>query len=347
MNASILHSRRTFERQALRCVLAAAGLTAIGAAANAQILGNCHDDFSNVQGQMNWYYGFYNGDSETPWSIDDFEQLPIFNGLYWTRPEGAGGYWTNISRDGGHPNGTITSGGRTPEVNWAVRRWVSPGDYLIDVSGRTWDASPIPNVGNGIICHIQVDGNEMWTGVVENGNEHGLDYDLRLSVTTGTVIDFAIDPRDGNDFGDDTGCHVVIRSVIDTQPQSAFTCEGGTIFLNVVTIPGDFEYQWRFNGVPIQHEANWPVYRVIGMTPEMVGVYDCVITAPYGTMVSDPAMATICNADVDCDGFLDSRDFFFFLDALFRSDPASDFNRDGQLNSQDFFDFLNAFFAGC
>jgi hypothetical protein len=341
MNAQILPV-------AIRRVLAAAGLLALGATgANAQVLGNCHDDFSDVQGQMNWYYGYYNGDSDTPWSINDFEQFPFFDGIRWAREQGPGGYWTNLTRDGGHPNGTITSGERKPEVNWAVRRWVSPGDYLVEVAGRTWDASPQPGVGNGIICHIQVDGVEQWTGVVDNGNEHGLDYNLRMAVTAGTVIDFAIDPRDGNDLGDDTGCHVVIRTVIDMQPQNAFTCEGGTVFLQVATIPGDFEYQWRFNGVPIQHDANLPTYRVIGLTPDMVGAYDCVITAPYGSMVSDPAMVTICNADIDCDGFLDSRDFFFFLDALFRADPEADFNTDGVLNSQDFFDYLNAFFAGC
>ncbi len=54
-----------------------------------------------------------------------------------------------------------------------------------------------------------------------------------------------------------------------------------------------------------------------------------------------------CPADFNCDGALNSQDFFNFLNAFFANDPSADFNHDGAVNSQDFFDFLNAFFAGC
>lgn len=343
MNASTSRTRH----HPIACGLGILGAGLFVAAADAQILAECHADYSSVQGYRNWYYGFFNGDSSTPWSINDFEQLPIFNGLFWTRPEGANGYWTRITQDGGHPNGTITTGGRTPEVNWAVRRWVSPGDYVVEVSGHVWDASPTPDLGNGIISHIQVDGQEVWTGIVENGNEHGLEYNLRLCITQGTVIDFAVDPRDGNDMGDDTGCHAMIRTVIDHQPEDSFTCEGGTVVLEVLTIPGDYTYQWRFNGVPIEHDANFSTYHIVNLTPDKVGFYDCVVGETCGSMVSDAAHVTICDADFDCDGYVDSRDFFQFLTSFFMGAPDSDFNHDGIYNSQDFFDFLADFFVGC
>jgi hypothetical protein len=54
-----------------------------------------------------------------------------------------------------------------------------------------------------------------------------------------------------------------------------------------------------------------------------------------------------CRADFNTDGSANSQDFFDFLAAFFKSDPAADFNRDTLINSQDFFDFLAAFFAGC
>ncbi len=53
----------------------------------------------------------------------------------------------------------------------------------------------------------------------------------------------------------------------------------------------------------------------------------------------------ICPADFNCDGAVNSQDFFDFLSAFFAGN--ADFNHDGATNSQDFFDFLAAFFAGC
>jgi len=54
-----------------------------------------------------------------------------------------------------------------------------------------------------------------------------------------------------------------------------------------------------------------------------------------------------CRSDFNCDGFVNSQDFFDFLAAFFAVQPAADFNHDTFINSQDFFDFLAAFFAGC
>jgi hypothetical protein len=62
--------------------------------------------------------------------------------------------------------------------------------------------------------------------------------------------------------------------------------------------------------------------------------------AAYGT-------GSICPADFNCDGSVNSQDFFDFLGAFFAGAPNADFNGDGTINSQDFFDFIAAFFAGC
>ncbi len=66
-----------------------------------------------------------------------------------------------------------------------------------------------------------------------------------------------------------------------------------------------------------------------------------------GSATSNPAVLTICPSDFNCDGLVNSQDFFDFLGAFFAGQPAADFNHDALVNSQDFFDFLAAFFSGC
>jgi len=75
----------------------------------------------------------------------------------------------------------------------------------------------------------------------------------------------------------------------------------------------------------------------------------CIVTNGCGSVVTSPVTLTIidCPADQNCDGFINSADFFEFLGAFFSSSIAADFNDDGEVNTQDFFDYVAAFFAGC
>ncbi|MGE3108649.1 MAG: GC-type dockerin domain-anchored protein [Phycisphaerales bacterium] len=338
---------------AIRSAIVRGSLVAIGSvgmacgAASAQVIAFSHDDFSESQGYRGWYYGYFDGNSDTPWGLNDFEPLPIFDGYRWRREDGPTGFWTSLDRDGGHPNGTITSGGRQRELNWAVRRWVSDGNYILHLTGRLWDADPTPTQGNGVIGYIMVDGDKVWQATVENGNEHGATYDVEVCTVTGTIIDFAIAPRDGDDLNDSTGFHSRISTVIMSQPTDTMTCSGGTADFFVLTTPGDFTYQWRFNGMPIEHDGNMPRLRVVNVTPDKVGAYDCLITNGCGSMLSREATLTICDADFDCDGVIDSQDFFSFVNDFFVAAPRSDINHDGFFNTQDYFDFLTMFFNGC
>jgi hypothetical protein len=72
-----------------------------------------------------------------------------------------------------------------------------------------------------------------------------------------------------------------------------------------------------------------------------------VMGNPFEPLVLvDPLPA--CPCDWNCDGVLNSQDYFDFLNGFFAND--ADFNMNGVTDSQDFFDFINCFFAalpGC
>ena len=149
-------------------------------------IANSELDFSGVQGQNNWYYGYYDG----PFNSSDFQQMPQFNGSWWIEN---GIYWTSLWATGGHPNGQNANGGRLPVQQWVVRRWVSEIDGVVDLSGSLQ--------GGSTIGRIFVDGVENFSQII---NGQTTNYNLRVAIQKGTSVDFVIDPQDNNDLDDST-----------------------------------------------------------------------------------------------------------------------------------------------
>ena len=169
-------------------------------------------DFSGVQGQSGWQYGYYQG----TFAPASFQQMTQFNavgvnpiGPYWQVQDGT--FWTSLWAEGGHPNGVLTSGGRAQVDQWSVRRWVSNVSGAITVAGVIADQDG--SAGNGVIGHIFVGGTEVQTLIVNNGDTSGQSFALSLNVNAGTTIDFAIDPRDSNDVADTTKFTAQIAAV--------------------------------------------------------------------------------------------------------------------------------------
>lgn len=267
--------------------LTLAALLASAAPAGAQVTADSFADFSGVQGFNGWYYGFFDGDSDQPWSMADFEELSYFDGIIWRRTAGAD-YWTALMARGGHPNGVITSGGRIPEENWAVRRWVSDGHYVLMVSGQLWDANPVGanTQGNGVVGYVMVDGAAVWQAAIEPGDTIGTTYNLEVCTVPGTVLDFAIDPRDGDDLFDETGFTARIQSIIEHGPEDTISCPGGTVEFMVIAAPSALSFQWRHNGEPITHDGNSHRLRIVNVDAKDAGSYDCVVSGMCGSMAS-------------------------------------------------------------
>ncbi|GIV05842.1 MAG: hypothetical protein KatS3mg016_1417 [Fimbriimonadales bacterium] len=178
------------------------------AGGNAQCVADSVADFSGVQGQNGWYYGYYDrdGDSDRTYNAaTDFQLLPEYSASWesWYIQDGV--FWTGIWNDGMHPNGRTTSGGRQSREHWAVRRWVSSvaGNFVI--RGHVAKHPHSTCCGDGTVVHIYLDGVEVWSGTRDYCDYTGYDYALSVTLQMGSIVDFVLDPNhQSNDWCDGT-----------------------------------------------------------------------------------------------------------------------------------------------
>jgi len=98
-------------------------------------------DFSGVQGQDGWRYGYYNisVNGQPDVGGTDFVEFPgtFWNGSLWNWTPGGDPPWTEVTHVGGHPNGTNQAPPNGDE-HWATRRYVvqpgEAGDLFIEWS---------------------------------------------------------------------------------------------------------------------------------------------------------------------------------------------------------------------
>lgn len=168
------------------------------------IVADAATEFSGVQGQDSWYYGYFNG----PFTSSDFQEMTEFTGDYWFVNQGL--YWTRIGQLDAHPNGTTTSGGRLPVEHWSVRRYVSEVSGRLRISGLIGDGNV--SQGNGVIARIFVDGIQVHTTLLDDGAAD-VHYSLDVNALVGSTIDFIVDPRSSNDIRDTTRFTATITTV--------------------------------------------------------------------------------------------------------------------------------------
>lgn len=152
---------------------------------------------------------------------------------------------------------------------------------------------------------------------------------------------------------------------LTAQPVSAISCPvGSAIFAVGASGTNPIAYQWEvwsagsMAWTPLPNGPILDIGMVTGATTSTLMInrtgnpfypsgqsFRCIVSNPEGTVMTSEATLTVCPANFNCDGFVNSQDFYDFLSPFFDGD--ADFNRDGITNSQDFFDFLAAFFIGC
>lgn len=161
-------------------------------------------DFRATQGNNGWQYGYALPATDQPSDPNWFREMPNFENGTWNVDTDL--YWTLISQQTMHPNGAITTGGKTPVDQWAVLRWNSTVNGAIRVEITASDLNDVG--GNGVVLRTFQDGVEQATHAIVNGGETS--YSVDLTTTVGQKIDLALDANESDDASDVTEYRVLI-----------------------------------------------------------------------------------------------------------------------------------------
>ncbi len=225
--------RGMFTHRAALAAVVVSAIALFGAStASAVEVGNSVTEFSGVQGTNNWSYGYHNETANSPYDAADFipfssSAAPVSdfgfhvpsNKWDWFNAAGnanAGGAsnppWTEITQNGGHPNGT----NNTTE-QWAVRRWTSTVNGGVNIDLQV--AKTNPN-GTGVTAHAFVNGMPEAVIPIAGNDTTGRTWSVHIpNLSIGDVVDIALDPTgpsgDSSDGSDGSNFSGVIDLVAE------------------------------------------------------------------------------------------------------------------------------------
>lgn len=191
---------------------AVAALAVAGPAARADIIADSVADFSGVQGGNGWYYGLYDftADSDHLYAQAEFSELSagFWTGSVWTSPTGQPS-WISFNAWACHPDGE-----NQEQARHAIRRWVSPVDGEIVITGRLakWDTRWGEGSSNGTIGVLIADGVELLSHTLAWDDGVGVTYEVPLTVHVGSIIDLCVDAN-GVDYFDGTMFTMTVTQV--------------------------------------------------------------------------------------------------------------------------------------
>jgi hypothetical protein len=169
-----------------------------------RLLADSVADFSFMQGDHGWQYGYDSGTLESFTLMTHPDRLvtayvPPSNDV-WKGWASDTAHWTQIFQLGAHPNGTISSMPANSILERAVRRWTSTYAGEVTISG---EIAKIDLVGsNGVDAFIYVDGKEVYKTFIAGDDGGGRSYEVRKMLKIDSNVDFVLDPHEGDDHHD-------------------------------------------------------------------------------------------------------------------------------------------------
>lgn len=218
--------------------------------------------------------------------------------------------------------------------------------YLLSVFSQA-DYPNVDGFGSSVACLGDINGDDV-SDIAVGATSGLVGHVLVLSGSDGAALFTLTDSRTNSGFGrtvasagDVNGDHV--PDLIVGAPAGA----PDTLGAAYVYSGRDGCILQRFDATDQNDQIGWAAAGAGDINGD--GFDDFVIGA-YGHDVNRGLVTVHLGArspDFNCDGVVNSQDFFAFLTAFFAVEIRADINGDEKVNSQDFFDFLAAFFGGC
>lgn len=134
-------------------------------------------DFNSEQGFQNWSYQSWNGASYSDMKYNASKNV-------WAGPRSLcliSPVWMHPDL---HCDPTLT--------------WTSPITGKVTVNGNVHDLDP--HGGNGVTAQIIKGNEELWSAIIENGDETGQSYNMEVDVQAGDQIHFRVNARDDTNW---------------------------------------------------------------------------------------------------------------------------------------------------
>ncbi|MCC5823138.1 MAG: PEP-CTERM sorting domain-containing protein [Phycisphaerales bacterium] len=182
--------------------------------ANPILIADSVSDFSGVQGQNGWSYGWYSSENVNAGSgfsvnmpgFNPFSSFEPMTGWWSTDPNSAAstpqsgavpGTYAVITAELMHPHAALPGANLVAEDLWVSRRWVSNTSGLVTLAGSIahHDYGGFM-VGDGTETHILIDGVAVFSYDVAFQDFAGTSYSFDVNISQGSVIEMIVGAKD-------------------------------------------------------------------------------------------------------------------------------------------------------
>ena len=206
----------------LLTMVISASLGLMGTMTGQTVLGESIGEFSGVQGQDDWSYGYRNYTADG--GGDDYDATADF--IEFTAGQfdmannkwdlGGGAPWTEVGQTGVHPNGLNNT-----FEHWAIRRWTAsatdaPTPTLVSVE---WNARKANTANTGVTGQLHHNGQLIKAVLIPGNDTTGVTSLNFLTINAGDHIDLALTAvgvGDRNDGNDGSHTNMTISTVVDS-----------------------------------------------------------------------------------------------------------------------------------
>ncbi|MBM3836901.1 MAG: hypothetical protein FJ398_02865 [Verrucomicrobia bacterium] len=193
------------------------------------------DEFSGVQGENDWFYGYRNVTADKQGNKDYDPQTAFvpfkpeeFVGAQWDLNTAAAGPWDEIGRETTHPNGSNSG-----QVHWTVRRWVANKVTKTTPYALVWHVrkTNLGTSGNGVTGALHINGKEVDKAVLAGTDGVGVIRAYYANLSPGDIVDLVLRPTGANgqdnDGQDGSANWLLIDPVVPATPLQP----DGTVFI--------------------------------------------------------------------------------------------------------------------